>query len=67
MMRELILLCLLCLDSYGTIIHGSIFTTESQQLQSLKAAGINVDKLDDTTQLKVFLHTWLTMERFERG
>ena len=37
------------------------------QLSSLKSLGYNVDKLDNHTQLKVFLYTWLAMERGEGG
>ena len=37
------------------------------QLSRLKSLGYNVDKLDYHTQLKVFLYTWLAMERGEGG
>ena len=37
------------------------------QLSRLKSLGYNVDKLNNYTQLKVFLYTWLAMERGKGG
>ena len=39
----------------------------SQQIKDLKAAGYDAGKLNHNTQLKVFLYTWLAMERAEGG
>ena len=38
-----------------------------QQIAALKTKGYDVSKLDNHTQLKVFLYTWLAMERGEGG
>lgn len=37
------------------------------QLARLKSLGYDVDRLDNHTQLKVFLYTMLSMERGEGG
>lgn len=37
------------------------------QIQRLKAAGYDPSNLDHSTQLRLFLYTWLSMERLEQG
>lgn len=37
------------------------------QIDRLKHAGLEPGKLDHKTQLRVFLYTWLAMERSEKG
>lgn len=41
--------------------------TLSTQINTLTRNGYNIDKLDNHTQLKVFLYTWMAMERGEGG
>ena len=60
------------------LLHTSIYSVEgrelviedrhaSQQIKDLKAAGYDAGKLNHNSQLKVFLYTWLAMERAEGG
>lgn len=41
--------------------------TVYQQIEKLKSEGYDISRLDDHTQLKVFLYTWMAMERGEGG
>lgn len=42
-------------------------TTVDKQVTVLKNLGFDLHKLDHSTQLRVFLYTWLAMERGEMG
>ena len=42
-------------------------TTVDKQISTIKALGYDIDRLDHATQLRVFLYTWLAMERGEMG
>lgn len=39
----------------------------TDQIQRLKSAGYEPQRLDHSTQMRVFLYTWLAMERMEMG
>jgi len=51
------------------LITGEVLRTRTlaEQIDILKAEGFDPAKLDGNTQLRVFLYTWLGMERGEGG
>lgn len=56
-----------CLLLSVTAVRYPMTTTVDKQISTLRNLGYDIYKLDHSTQLRVFLYTWLSMERGEMG